>query len=107
MAHAGLDIQLMLSQNIIVLGETGGLKWKNHNAENFFLKRAFAFCNLLGVMNKQNESNTVFVLQKAIRFFKLKIATISVREFLLSHPNYPTLKSVCDALNHWNIANYP
>jgi uncharacterized membrane protein len=58
-------------------------------------------------MLQAKEDNTVFVLQKAIRKFKIKISNTSIREFLLSHPHYPSLKSVCDGLTHWKIAHYP
>jgi uncharacterized membrane protein len=58
-------------------------------------------------MNRLVEDNTVAVLQKAIRFLKIRVTKSSVKEFLKSHPDYPTLKSVCDVLNEFNIENYP
>ena len=57
-------------------------------------------------MVQQKEDNTVFVLQKAIRTFNISISNTSIREYLLSHPHYPTLKSVCDALTYWKIEYY-
>ena len=57
-------------------------------------------------MEKKREDNTVYVLQKAIRKFKIKVTDTSIREFLLAHPHYPSLKSVCDALNKWEIEHY-
>jgi len=56
-------------------------------------------------MNK--EDNVVFVLQKAIRRFKIRVTENSIKEFLLAHPHYPSLKSVCDALTRWKVENYP
>ena len=53
------------------------------------------------------EDNTIFVLQKALRIHKAKVTKGSVKEFLLSHPRYPSLKSVCDGLKKWNIDHYP
>jgi len=53
------------------------------------------------------EDNVVFVLQKTAEFLKFKVTRKTVKEFLLSHPYYPSLKSVCDALNKWDIENYP
>ncbi len=53
------------------------------------------------------EDNTIFVLQKALRIHKAKVTKDSVKEFLLSHPRYPSLKSVCDGLKKWNIDHYP
>jgi len=47
------------------------------------------------------EDNTVFVLQKALRVHKAKVTKDSVKEFLLSQPSYPSLKSVCDGLKKW------
>lgn len=53
------------------------------------------------------EDNTVFVLQQALRRFNIKVSDTSVKEFLLAHPYYPSLKSVCDALKKWGIEHYP
>lgn len=52
------------------------------------------------------EENVVFVLQKAISHFKIKVTATTIKEFLLAHPYYPSLKSVCDALNKWKVENY-
>jgi uncharacterized membrane protein len=57
-------------------------------------------------MERKSEDNTVFVLQKAIRYFKIKVTNSSIREFLLANPHYPSLKSVCDALKKWGIEYY-
>ncbi len=57
-------------------------------------------------MNRTKEDNVVFVLQKTIEHLKIKVAKTSVKEFLLAHPHYPTLKSVCDALKKWNVEHY-
>jgi uncharacterized membrane protein len=57
-------------------------------------------------MAQNKEDNTVYVLQRAIRKFNLKVSDTSIKEFLLSHPHYPSLKSVCDALTQWKIAHY-
>jgi len=57
-------------------------------------------------MNRYKD-NVVFVLQKTIEALKIKVTKSSVKEFLLSHPHYPSLKSVCDALKKWNIEHYP
>ena len=53
------------------------------------------------------EDNTIFVLRKALLTHKAKVSKGSVSDFLLSHPRYPSLKSVCDGLKKWNIDNYP
>ncbi|MGM0407450.1 MAG: hypothetical protein ACQERU_05670 [Bacteroidota bacterium] len=56
-------------------------------------------------MNK--EDNVVFVLEKAIKHFKIRVTETTVKSYLLAHPHYPSLKSVCDALTKWSIDNYP
>ena len=56
-------------------------------------------------MNK--EDNVVFVLQKAIKHFKIRVTDATVKSYLLAHPHYPSLKSVCDALTTWKVENYP
>jgi len=53
------------------------------------------------------EDNVVFVLRKAIKQLKINVTGTTVKEFLLSHPYYPSLKSVCDALTRWKVENYP
>ncbi len=58
-------------------------------------------------MRKNKEDNVVFVLQKALTYFKVKITKTSIKEYLLGHPHYPSLKSVCDALQKWKIEHYP
>lgn len=55
----------------------------------------------------QHEENVVFILQQAVKYFKIKVTKTTVKEFLLSHPYYPSLKSVCDALTKWKVENYP
>ena len=47
------------------------------------------------------KDNTIFVLQKALLTYKAKVSKGSVKEFLLSYPRYPSLKSVCDGLKKW------
>ncbi len=58
-------------------------------------------------MNPKKEENTVFVLQKTIRKLRIKVTKTSIKEYLLAHPHYPSLKSVCDALKKWGIEHYP
>jgi uncharacterized membrane protein len=60
---------------------------------------------MLSPMNK--EDNVVFVLQRAVKLLKIKVTAKSIKEFLLAHPYYPSMKSVCDALTKWKIENYP
>jgi uncharacterized membrane protein len=53
------------------------------------------------------EDNTVFVLQRAIKIHRLRVTKDTIAEFLLSHPRYPSLMSLCDGLKKWNIDHYP
>ena len=58
-------------------------------------------------MSTNSKDNTVYVLQSAARKLKIRVTKSSIREFLLAHPHYPTLKSVCDALKEWHVNRYP
>lgn len=58
-------------------------------------------------MKRTREDNTVSVIQRTVRHFRLPILRSSVKEALKSHSNYPTFKSICDSLNEWNIEHYP
>jgi ABC-type bacteriocin/lantibiotic exporter with double-glycine peptidase domain len=53
------------------------------------------------------EDNVVIALQKAIKHLKIKVTGTTVNEFLLAHPHYPSLRSVCDALTKWKVEKYP
>lgn len=53
------------------------------------------------------EDNVVFVLRKAVKHFKIRVTETTVKSYLLAHPHYPSLKSVCDALTRWKVENYP
>ncbi len=52
------------------------------------------------------EDNTVFVVQLALKKTKCRVSSDSVKDFLLGHPSYPSLKAVCDALHKWGIEYY-
>jgi uncharacterized membrane protein len=58
-------------------------------------------------MKRTREDNTVSVIQRAVRHFRLPILRSTVKEALKSHSNYPTFKSICDTFNEWNIEHYP
>jgi uncharacterized membrane protein/protein-disulfide isomerase len=51
--------------------------------------------------------NTIFVLQKALKTHRARVTKGSAEEFLLSHPRYPSFKSICDGLKKWNIEHFP
>ncbi len=58
-------------------------------------------------MINTKEDNTIAVLQRAIRHFRIPVTNGTIRESLKAHPQYPTFKSICDVLNEWEIENYP
>jgi len=58
-------------------------------------------------MKRIKEDNTVGVIQRAISQAKIPILKSTIKETLISHPNYPTFKAICDTFNEWKIENYP
>ena len=56
-------------------------------------------------MHRNNEENVVFILQKAIMYFKINVGNTTVKKFLLSRSHYSSFKRVCDALNIWKVEN--
>lgn len=58
-------------------------------------------------MIRSREDNTVAVMQRAVRYYRIRVTKATVKEALKSHPEYPTFKSICDVLTDWNIEHYP
>ena len=58
-------------------------------------------------MKRTREDNTVSVIQRTVRHFRIPVTKSSVKEALKSHSHYPTFKSICDTLNEWNVEHYP
>jgi len=58
-------------------------------------------------MKRTREDNTVSVIQRAVRHFRIPVTKSSVKETLKSHSYYPSFKSICDTLNEWKVENYP
>lgn len=52
------------------------------------------------------ENDIVFVLQRTVKKFKIRVTEDTVRKYLLSHPHYPSLKSICDSLKKWKVEYY-
>jgi uncharacterized membrane protein len=63
--------------------------------------------SLLGNMKRIREDNTVSVIQRAVKYFRIPVTGSSVKEELKSHPYYPSFKSICDSFNEWKVENYP
>ncbi len=51
--------------------------------------------------------NVISVVQKTIRYFRIRVTRTTIADYLLSHPHYPALKSVCDGFKKWGIEHYP
>lgn len=55
----------------------------------------------------QTEDNTVSAVFSLLRHYKVKVTLTFIREYLKSHPDYPSLKSVCDLFDYLSIEYYP
>lgn len=51
--------------------------------------------------------NVLEVVKAAMRYNKVHVTNNTVTERLKSHPQYPSLKSVCDAFKEWKVEHYP
>ncbi len=51
--------------------------------------------------------NVIAIVHKAIKYYKIRVTRTTIQDYLLSHPHYPALKSVCDAFKKWGIEHYP
>lgn len=58
-------------------------------------------------MKKVREDNTVSVVQRAIRYYGVKVTNEAVMETLKSSSYYPSFRSICDAFKEWKIEHYP
>ena len=56
------------------------------------------------LLSKEDENSLIFVTQKAFSFLKLNITKETVKELLLSHPEYPSLLSFSDILKQLQIS---
>ncbi|MDN5213739.1 vitamin K epoxide reductase family protein [Fulvivirgaceae bacterium BMA12] len=54
-----------------------------------------------------NEDNAVAVVKKAIKYYEIPVSNNTIAESLKSHPEYPSLKSICDVFDEWRVDNYP
>lgn len=53
-----------------------------------------------------NPDNTVAVLQQLVDYYRIRVSRETVSNDLVSHPTYPSLKSVSDAFTRWKTENY-
>jgi uncharacterized membrane protein len=54
-------------------------------------------------MKHIEEENTVAVVARAIDYLKISVSFTSIKERLVSHPDYPSLKSICDSFEEWKV----
>lgn len=50
-------------------------------------------------------SNQINIVIKLLKLLKVKVNNSSVKEALLNHPDFPSLLSISDVLQKWNIPN--
>jgi hypothetical protein len=55
----------------------------------------------------KNEDNVVAVVFRILLLLKVKITRDTIIQYLKPHPDYHSLKSVCDFLNEIRVDNYP
>jgi uncharacterized membrane protein len=58
-------------------------------------------------MKRTREDNTVSVIQRAVKHFKIPVTKNTLKETLKSHSYYPSFKSICDTFNDLKVENYP
>lgn len=51
------------------------------------------------------EDNAILTLLAYVKAMRLKVTRSSVEETLLTHPDYPSMLSLSDALNKWKVEN--
>lgn len=62
------------------------------------------FLNLFNTYS--NEENFTSIVYRTLRYNRIKVTFSYVVEYLKSHPDYPSLKSICDFLNEIEVLNY-
>ncbi len=54
-----------------------------------------------------HEDNFTSVVYRLLREYRIKVTITSIVEYIKSHPDYTSLKSICDFFSEVNILNYP
>jgi len=55
---------------------------------------------------EKKEDNVTSIVYRIIRNYRIKVTITSIREYLKSHPFYPSLISICDFFDEMNIMSY-
>lgn len=82
----------------------------NYEHIMFFMpvRLAYYFLNIFSLFNTSDQSdNLPSVTYRLIRYFGIRITHDSVREFIKSDPDFPSLKSICNFFEAYGIINYP
>ena len=56
--------------------------------------------------SQRNEDNVTSVVYRLMKKGRIKVTFNTVAEYIKSHPNFPSLKCICDFFNEMNIVNY-
>ncbi len=79
----------------------------NIYTKQFYLKIFNFFQNSLTVFrSEKKEDNVISVTYVALKNHGIKITFNSLSDYIKSHPDYPSLKSICDFFDEMNIHNY-
>lgn len=78
---------------------------------NYITQAYLKFLNLFQEFLKlfqaeKKGENVTSVVFRILRNARIKVTFTSIVEYLKSHPNYPSLKCICDFFNEMNILNY-
>jgi len=57
-------------------------------------------------MIANNPDNTVAVVQRLTKHYRICVSGETISNDLMSHPAYPSLKSISDTLTRWKVENY-
>lgn len=52
---------------------------------------------------KNDKGNFIRAVQQLVKSYNIKVTNDSVLDFFISHPDYPSVKTVCDAFEHWQV----
>jgi len=56
-------------------------------------------------MRFKKENDAIRIVKKIVSYFNIQVSHKTIREFLMTHPQYPTLVAISDAFDEWNIKN--
>ena len=78
----------------------------NHN-KPFFQKIFDFFQKTFKLFRSENkEDNVTSVVFRALKNHKINVTFTYVAEYLMTHPNYPSFKSICDLFEEIKVQNY-